>query len=130
METGRNPTMRHLGRTHRIDVAWTAERMQQDDMNLIKTDTKVMAADIFTKPFPDSHKEAWKRDLQLINIVDPDKFFVAPGAEVNDKKHAGGCSDAASAADTDAGEDDIDDLLDDDDDFDDWEDWYNRGKEP
>jgi len=127
METGRNPTMRHLGRTHRIDVAWTAERIQGPDVELIKTDTKIMAADIHTKPFPDALRSDWERDLRLINIVDPDKFFVAPKPETasvskaydDDEKLAGGCADAASAADTNDA--DLDELSDDDDTDEDWE---------
>ena len=30
METGRNPTMRHLGRTHRVSIAWLHERFIEE----------------------------------------------------------------------------------------------------
>ena len=35
VSTGRNPTMRYLGRTHRISVAWLHERFAEDDVALV-----------------------------------------------------------------------------------------------
>ena len=70
VETGKNPTMRHMGRAHRIDVAWLCQRFEGDDVVMHKTCSQDMAADIFTKPFPDSKVTAWENDLKLIGIVD------------------------------------------------------------
>ena len=33
-QPGRNPTMRHLGRTHRVSVAWLHERFAELDLDL------------------------------------------------------------------------------------------------
>ncbi|MDP7561187.1 MAG: Ty1/Copia family ribonuclease HI, partial [Planctomycetota bacterium] len=50
-ETGRNPTMRHLGRTHFVQVAWLKERFQSPDLKLIYEKSAKQAADICTKGF-------------------------------------------------------------------------------
>ena len=60
-ETGRNPTMRHLGRTHRVDVAWLHERFSEPELTLVYEQTKQQAADIFTKAFTD-------RDSGLMHV--------------------------------------------------------------
>jgi hypothetical protein len=46
--TGRNPTMRHLGRTHRVNVHWLHERFSEPCYQLVYAETKAMRADIFT----------------------------------------------------------------------------------
>ena len=51
LNSGRNPAMRHLGKTHAISVAWLHERFMAGDICLCKRDTKFMAAHIFTKSF-------------------------------------------------------------------------------
>ena len=38
---------------------------------MFKCDSLDMAADIFTKTFPESKASTWANDLKLINIVDP-----------------------------------------------------------
>eukprot|EP00971_Amphidinium_carterae_P110799 2194824-Amphidinium_carterae.4 len=56
LKSGKNPTMRHLGRTHRVNVAWSLELLEvflSDNMVLNKCDTKDQAADSFTKSFID-----------------------------------------------------------------------------
>ena len=35
--TGENPTMRHMGRTHRVDVHWLHERFKEPWLDLVKT---------------------------------------------------------------------------------------------
>ena len=57
MTTGHNPTLRHLGGTHRVDVRWLHERFRENWTKLIKEPTATMAADIFTKAF--TNAEAW-----------------------------------------------------------------------
>ena len=69
VETGRNPTMRYLHRTHRVSVGWLHERFGADDLDLVYELTTRMAADIYTKAFVDAGK--WEAAQWLINIVDP-----------------------------------------------------------
>ena len=47
--TGRNPTMRHIGRTHRISVSWLAERFAERDIELKQAPAEKRAADLFTQ---------------------------------------------------------------------------------
>ena len=48
LETGRNPTMRHMGRTHKVDLAWLHERFtESEQIKLSYCPTDEQAADIF-----------------------------------------------------------------------------------
>ena len=49
--TGRNQTMRHLGRTHGITIAWLHEQYKAGAYSLEYEPSASMAADIFTKSF-------------------------------------------------------------------------------
>jgi hypothetical protein len=73
VKTGKNPTMRHLGRVHRIAVAWLHERWLAGDVVLFYEQSELMAADIYTKGFSDQGK--WKAVCWLINVVDPKKLI-------------------------------------------------------
>ena len=53
IETGKNPTMRYLHRTHRVSVAWLHEVFKGDHLRLMYEISARMAADIFTKAFSD-----------------------------------------------------------------------------
>ena len=44
MRTGRNPTMRHLPRTHRVAVAWLHEQYCNEDLEVSQIPTAGMAA--------------------------------------------------------------------------------------
>ena len=68
-ETGRNPTMRYLARTHRVSVAWLRETFSQQDIDLVYELSAKMCADIYTKAFTDAIK--WQAACDLINILDP-----------------------------------------------------------
>ena len=68
--SGKNPNMLHIGRTHRISIAWLHEQLKANDIQMHHTDSELMAADIFTKPFPDTKASVWRTNLQLINIVE------------------------------------------------------------
>ena len=47
---GRNPTMRHVSRTHRVALDWLLERIRLDPQIPIKyVDTKKQLADLLTK---------------------------------------------------------------------------------
>ena len=72
VETGRNPTMRYLHRTHRCSVAWLHESFERDDLQLVYEKTARMCADIYTKAFTDPAK--WQIACWLINIIDTEKL--------------------------------------------------------
>ena len=50
--TGRNPTMRHLGRTHGISIAYLHQEAKKEHHKLGYITTDQMAADLFTKFYP------------------------------------------------------------------------------
>ena len=60
IQAGKNPTMRHLGRVHRISIRWLRERLgcpeTKDNVELRREDTARIAADIYTKAFNDKDK--------------------------------------------------------------------------
>ena len=68
MKTGRNPTMRHLSRTHRVSVAWLHEQYHRERFNFKYVPSDCMAADIFTKSIIASHR--WKHARRLINVCE------------------------------------------------------------
>ena len=53
-KSGRKPTMRHLNRTHKVDVAWLHERFISEDYELRYKESNRKAAYIFTKGFTDA----------------------------------------------------------------------------
>ena len=55
-KTGRNPTMRHLGRTHKIDIGWTSNIFAREMCIHGYCDADKQAADMFTKSFSDKAK--------------------------------------------------------------------------
>ena len=66
MKTGRNPTMRHLSRTHRVSVAWLHEQYQRENFVFSYVTSSDMAADIFTKPI--SQPDVWSHARKKINV--------------------------------------------------------------
>ena len=68
IRSGKNPTMRHLERTHGLCIAWMHEVFMPDTILLVYEITAKMAADIHTKPFKSA--EAWKHACSLINVFD------------------------------------------------------------
>ena len=74
---GRSPAMRHVARTHRIDLDWLWERMRTDPGIFIKyVGTKEQIADMFTKGAFTS--EAWLRLCKLAQIGDNSHFNAQP----------------------------------------------------
>ena len=71
IKTGKSPTLRHLGRTHGVSIKWLHEvfRKHKSNIKLGYIDTKLQAADIFTKPF--SNKILWQHALSLIGFHNP-----------------------------------------------------------
>ena len=64
---GRSPTMRHVSRTHRVDLDWLFDRINLDSKIQIKyIDTKNQLADILTKG--NITRDEWNHLLCLFNI--------------------------------------------------------------
>ena len=64
----KNPTLRHLNRTHRVNVSWLCEVfriLMEVELKYWKTDE--MAADLFTKAFTNPIK--WNAALDVIGIT-------------------------------------------------------------
>ena len=72
IETGRNPSMRYLHRTHRISIATLHEiitgQVSDTTINCEYTTSAEMAADIFTKGFTDKNK--WNHATRSVGIID------------------------------------------------------------
>ena len=49
VESGKNPTMRYLGRTHGVSIAWLHETFKGEDLNLAYEVSTRMCADVYTK---------------------------------------------------------------------------------
>ena len=76
IRNGRNPTLRHVNRTHRVSADWLTEVFRKDKQTrLLYCKTEDQAADIFTKPFPSAAK--WNVALRGINMLGP-SFLKAP----------------------------------------------------
>eukprot|EP00972_Heterocapsa_arctica_P031015 4562966-Heterocapsa_arctica.AAC.1 len=68
LKTGKNPTMRHLSRTHRVNVAWLGEDFRKcDQVHIAYCNTNEQAADLLTKGFTDPI--VWERVRSPIGIV-------------------------------------------------------------
>ena len=76
LKTGKNPTMRHLGRTHKVCVAWLHEQFQGDNMNTSYCDSALQCADVFTKAFTD--KLCWNPVCRLIAHFLPEDLDFKP----------------------------------------------------
>ena len=85
IRTGRNPTMRHLARTHRVSVAWIHEQYAAKRFTFAHESGEKMPPDIFTKAFQDRTK--WKRARHLINIVLPEEL--AASIQIHNEIHDG-----------------------------------------
>jgi len=80
VRSGKNPTMRHLERSHGISIVWMHEMLLLlSYIIFIFEITSKMAADIHTKAFRDPM--AWKRACLLINVLEDEDI---PGDEVWD----------------------------------------------
>ena len=67
LKTPRNPILRHLNRTHRVNVSWLCEVFENlKEVELKYCKTGEMAADIFTKVFTNPIK--WNAAFELIGI--------------------------------------------------------------
>ena len=67
---GRSPNLRHVGRTHRVDLDWLFERIMNDPGIYVKyVGFKEQLADILTKG--SFTAEAWKTLMNLCLILPP-----------------------------------------------------------
>jgi hypothetical protein len=73
--TGRNPSMRHMSRTQRIDVAWINERYVEKSFFFIECPSEYQAGDLMTKHFTDA--KVWSRNLHLVGHLDDSVFVKA-----------------------------------------------------
>ena len=72
VRSGRNPTMRHLERSHGVCISWMHEMFTRDYTYFAYEVTDRMAADIYTKAFTDGRK--WKHTLKALTpTCDPIK---------------------------------------------------------
>jgi hypothetical protein len=66
---GRSPNMRHVARTHRIDLDWLFERIREDPGIMMRyVNTKMQIADLLTKG--SSQASQWNSLCQLSQVVD------------------------------------------------------------
>ena len=64
IKTGKTHTMRHLGRTHEVDIAWLNDLVKDGQITAQKCPSEDMRADTFTKSFSEPNK--WHRACKLI----------------------------------------------------------------
>ena len=60
--------MRHMGRTHGVGVASIHEHIMSGKVILGYIPTHLMAADIFTKFYPQDKRETWKAMTRLVGV--------------------------------------------------------------
>ena len=73
--TGRNPSMRHMSRTQRIDIAWLNERYADKTFRFVECPSEYQAGDLMTKHFTDA--KVWERNLCLVGHFHDDVFAKA-----------------------------------------------------
>jgi len=73
IETGRNPSMRHISRTHGVALSFLHECLVNKHFTIEYCETRRMAADIFTKPFANAQK--WTHACSLIGLFRPGQFW-------------------------------------------------------
>ncbi len=68
LKSGKNPTMRHLNRTHRVNFAWLSEVFRKcDQVHIAYCNTNEQAADLLTKGF--TNPLLWERVRSLIGVT-------------------------------------------------------------
>jgi len=108
IKTGKSPALRHIGRTHRLDLAFLHETNAKGEMITEYCPTDYMCADVFTKHF--TNKAKWDHAIELIGHVDPQRLWSrrgrspasgghSPERRGNEDKNAGGKKQAAPATD-------------------------------
>lgn len=67
LQTGKSGPLRHLGRTHKVCIAWLHEQFDNGQFSIEYCKSDHMAADILTKAF--SNGEKWRAVRKLIGHV-------------------------------------------------------------
>ena len=80
LETGRNPTIRHLGRVHKVGIAFLHECYERGDVIMQYTPTDRQSADIFTKCFLLTDKWIHARNL-IATAVELNEAYQAVSGE-------------------------------------------------
>ena len=99
IRSGRNPTMRHLGRTHGVNLRRLHEEALNNKMSLGFIKTHLMRADIFTKFYPNAKADTWQHATKLINVLDKTSFDTLLGSP--GQGHVNITSDCPSVTDWD-----------------------------
>ena len=73
MRTGKNPTMRHLSRTHRINIGFIHEVVQSGQVTVERCRSEDMCSDVFAKNF--SNPAKWEHVTENIGHVDPEVMW-------------------------------------------------------
>ena len=74
MNTGNNPTMRHIGRVHGVSIAFMHQEFMKAYTALGYIKTAKMAADIHTKAYSDKRASEWVNVRTNINVLSPPQF--------------------------------------------------------
>ena len=75
IRNGYSARLRHLGKTHKINVQGLYDAFKEPDISIQHCPTELQAADIFTKSL-EVHK--WQAALDMIGIFDPCKAIADP----------------------------------------------------
>ena len=67
IKNGKSQTLRHLSRTHHINICWLAELVRDKELEVEYIITTLQAADMFTKAFTNLQK--WCAALRLSGLV-------------------------------------------------------------
>ena len=73
MRSGYSSVMRHISRTHGVDLPWLASMFKRADVNLYYERSALQAADVYTKVF--TLPAEWDKALSLINVLNPPRFW-------------------------------------------------------
>ena len=80
VEKGYSPKLRHILRTHKVDLSSIKEIIDTDSVRIEYIDTALQAADIFTKALAPLK---WGNALALLGIFTPDMYKTAyPNASI------------------------------------------------
>ena len=68
--------MRHITRTHGVNVSWLHDLYTKGTFEMMYTRTESQCADIFTKTFRDAHK--WSEAVRMIGVAPPGSEVTPP----------------------------------------------------
>ena len=77
--SGRNPAIRHMWRTHNVDLAFLNECLKNGHYTIEYCKSAAQAADIFTKEFRDA--VSWNRVCRLIGLTWPGQWWPKGGTK-------------------------------------------------